>query len=172
MSEIESSEVAAAKAGDQEALAGVLDKSERLIHWWLHRVRWAGDWEDGVQEGRVGVLEAVERFDPTKGAKFTTYAGYRIRLAVEVAMKRAPVPVEEVFDRPGRDDTVPQAAQDAQVARAVELVGGDEAQLLRWRFWDNESFEEIGRRLGCHKFSASKRVDKALKKVQAALAAC
>ncbi|MFL5307655.1 MAG: sigma-70 family RNA polymerase sigma factor [Polyangia bacterium] len=35
--------------------------------------------DDTVQEGCLGLIEAIRRFDPTKGARLTTYAGFWIR---------------------------------------------------------------------------------------------
>lgn len=171
MQEIERDEMDRAKAGDAEAVQAILGKTEGLVRWWLNRLCWKGPWEDGMQEGRLGILEAIRRFDPDRGAKFTTYAGFRIRLEVGRAMQNAPIPVGEVFEIYGRDDEVEQAAQDAQVRRAIEAIGGEDAELLRWRFYDNESLGKIGKRLGIHKFSASQRIDKALAKMKAALAA-
>jgi len=37
------------------------------------------DFEDLVAYGTKGLLEAAERFDPTQGASFTTFAYYRVR---------------------------------------------------------------------------------------------
>lgn len=41
---------------------------------------------DRVQEGNFGLLKAVERFDPDRGVRFSTYAGWWIRHAVTRAL--------------------------------------------------------------------------------------
>jgi RNA polymerase sigma-32 factor len=42
---------------------------------------------DLVQEGNLGLLEAVRRFDPDRGAAFATYAGFWIRAAIVKFMR-------------------------------------------------------------------------------------
>jgi len=37
------------------------------------------DFDDLVSEGTLGLLDAFEKYDPERGAKFSTYAGIRIR---------------------------------------------------------------------------------------------
>ena len=47
------------------------------------------DFEDVISDGTIGLIEAVERFDPTKGVKFETYAISRIRGAIIDSLRRA-----------------------------------------------------------------------------------
>ncbi len=45
--------------------------------------------EDLVNEGNVGLVNAVDRFDPTVGSRFSTYAGYWIDQAIRRAIHNA-----------------------------------------------------------------------------------
>ena len=47
------------------------------------------DYEDVLSDGTIGLIEAVERFDPTKGVKFETYAISRIRGAIIDQLRKA-----------------------------------------------------------------------------------
>jgi RNA polymerase primary sigma factor len=42
--------------------------------------------EDLVQEGSLGLLEAIDRFEPGRGADFEAYARFRIRRAIRTAL--------------------------------------------------------------------------------------
>ncbi len=85
----EESELAARSRSDENARA-------RLIEAYLAQVaKVARDYEgaglsllDLIQEGNLGLLKAVERFDPAKGGRFSTYASWWIRQAIRRAWVR------------------------------------------------------------------------------------
>lgn len=51
--------------------------------------RWGVPLEDIVQEGNVGLLKAVARFDPDKGCRLATYAAFWIRAEIREHVVRA-----------------------------------------------------------------------------------
>jgi RNA polymerase primary sigma factor len=129
------------KKGDKDARAHMIKANLRLV------VKIAHDYSnlgmpllDLISEGNIGLMKAVERFDPKKGAKLSTYAAWwikqsikrslanqakTIRLPVHLVdkiskMKRAAMKLSEQF---GREPT------DAELAEVVGLPVAKVAQL-------------------------------------------
>lgn len=66
----------------------LVEKNLPLATYFARRFRATNmDLEDLIQEGRVGLIEAAERFDPARGIKFSTYAAWHIRKSIMEAIR-------------------------------------------------------------------------------------
>jgi len=76
-----------AKAGDQRARDTLITKNLRLVVSVAKKYRGMGlPFEDLIQEGNIGLIRAVDKFDPERGYRFSTYATWWITQAVQRAV--------------------------------------------------------------------------------------
>lgn len=102
---------------------------KRIAHHMMMRMPASVQVDDLIQAGMIGLLEAAQKYDASKGASFETYAGIRIRGAIVDEMRRgdwAPRSVHRnarrvaeavqlVESRTGRDATDQEVAQQLGV---------------------------------------------------------
>jgi RNA polymerase primary sigma factor len=129
------------KRGDERAREEMIKANLRLV------VKIAREYEDYgvplldlINEGNIGLMKAVERFDPAKGAKLSTYAAWWIKQAIRRAlsnqsktirlpvhvgdkllhMRRAAMKLQEEL---GREPTDEELGQELQMTalRVAEL---------------------------------------------------
>jgi len=122
------------RKGDAEARDHMIRSNLRLV------VKIAKDFDgmglpllDMINEGNIGLMRAVERFDPRKGAKLSTYAAWWIKQAIKRALanqgKTIRLPVHLV-DRVAKirrtanrlHEELGREATDAEIAEALDMT--------------------------------------------------
>jgi RNA polymerase primary sigma factor len=72
---------------DKRAREALVENHIGLVHL-VAKKYWGMPHEDLVQEGCIGLLVAIERFDPERGYRFSTYAIFWIRQSISRALQK------------------------------------------------------------------------------------
>jgi RNA polymerase primary sigma factor len=96
----------ALQAGDKQARDRLVESNLRLVASIAKQYQDKGlSFQDLIQEGSLGLMRAAEKFDPSRGYRFSTYATWWIRQAITRALSdksrtiRVPVHVGETMGK-------------------------------------------------------------------------
>ena len=119
------------QAGDESACRELAEANLRLVVKLASKFRHPDlTLADLVQEGNLGLMEAVRKFDPDKGCRFSTYACWWIRQAITRAIAnkgrtiRLPVHINELLSKYRKLNNRVRAmtGSDASIERAASEI--------------------------------------------------
>jgi RNA polymerase sigma factor (sigma-70 family) len=161
-----------ARAGDARARHDLITSGMRSVALRARMLGFRGDdLSDAVQAGAVGLIRAVDRFDPDRGVRLATYAWRWV--GAEMASRHRPeVPLDGVDA--AADEVLPDDA--AVLDELLRLLPDDDAELLRLRFGiacpdaDSLSRQAVGERLGLTISQVRTKEGKAMRQLRNGLA--
>lgn len=120
------------KKGDEEAKKRLIESNLRLVISIAKRFFWSRlSFSDLIQEGNIGLIKAIEKFDPEKEFKFSTYATRWIKQSITKAIadmtKHVRIPVHLIDEINSYNKTY---------------------QLLFQKLWREPTSKEIWQKLG------------------------
>ena len=154
------------KKGDKKAREHMIKANLRLV------VKIARDYEgiglpllDLISEGNIGLMKAVERFDPSKGGKLSTYGSWWIKQSIKRAlanqsktirlpvhlvdkiskMRRTAMKLQEMLGREPTDEELADEMGMTALARAADAAGRHPPRVAR-RADRRRRFEQFFRR--------------------------
>jgi RNA polymerase sporulation-specific sigma factor len=134
------------RAGDDAAREELIVAYRPLVFWLAGKIHAAPSLrQDIIQEGMLALIRAVDRFDPGREFKFSTYACYRIRgqmlNMLDRSERKAPIPVPDEWIQVVHEEPEDEDWQDA--VEGISHLEGREAEVVSALFFEGKAPRDV-----------------------------
>ncbi|MFA4989288.1 MAG: sigma-70 family RNA polymerase sigma factor [Candidatus Omnitrophota bacterium] len=141
------------KRGDEQARKAMIQANLRLVINIAKRyMRLGTPFLDLIEEGNLGLMKAVDKFDPNKGFRFSTYAAWWIKQAItrsiseQGKMIRVPVYMNDIIakwrkTRERLSQRLKRIPTDEEIAKKLKIPKEKIAQINFWMSTSTSSLE-------------------------------
>lgn len=142
-----------AKKGDERARKQMIRSNLRLVINIAKRYIHLGiPFLDLIEEGNIGLMKAVDKFDPKKGFRFSTYAAWWIKQSItrsiseQGKMIRVPVYMNELIAKWKKTkerltQKLRRSPEDEEIAKKMRITKAKQEQVLLWLATKTSSLE-------------------------------
>jgi RNA polymerase sporulation-specific sigma factor len=141
--------------GDELSREQIILAHRPLVFWLAKKFRVPyGTYPDLIQEGMLGLIGAVDNFDPARGNKFATYAYYKVRGRMmnflQRSEARAPRPVEDEYleRRDSFDADLDRMEWRISLGEGLNALRGRERDIVRSIIVEGRSVSDIAAEQG------------------------
>lgn len=173
------------QATESESIETQLNHFRHLVEQTLnhYRRKFRGpDWDEIAGDADVGLVEAIHQFDSTRGMTFETYAGCKIRQAIQEGLRRRDT-LSRRRRKKGLAAAVSMDAVEAEsepslqtLEKSFDLIDNEDLvtamlnrldvesrRVIRMRFFEDLDIDAIAQRTGMHWRSVYRKLEKILK---------
>ncbi|MCD4650891.1 MAG: sigma-70 family RNA polymerase sigma factor [Candidatus Cloacimonetes bacterium] len=133
--------------------------------------KYCDSYDDLVQEGLLGVLEAKSRFQSDKGTQFSTYAMFWIKKRILAYLK-----LETTFSNSTTelntdllaDEEIPEnePVEHLSISDFPENMTGEEITILKYMYEKNMTLSDIARKMNQRREKIRQKYKKAMRKLR------
>jgi len=140
-------------SGDEDARDEIIVAYRPLVFWLARKFRVRpSSYQDLIQEGMVALIRAVDKFEPERHLRFTTYAFYRIKGQMVNFLQRselkAPVPVDDEYLMP-EDSFAPDSFETLiAVSEEMHRLPAKEEEIVKALLVEGQDAKDVARKRG------------------------
>jgi len=139
--------------GDEDARDEIIVAYRPLVFWLARKFRVRpSSYQDLIQEGMLALIRAVDKFEPERHLRFTTYAFYRIKGQMANFLQRselkAPIPVDEEYLMP-EDSFAPDSFETLiAVSEEMHRLPAKEEEIVQALLVEGQDAKDVARKKG------------------------